>query len=875
MTSFSSTILCIVLFSATMFTSAWAERHVDAVRSTTPIKIDGDLSEPVWQRPGAGGFRQFDPQPGNDATERTEIWVAYNDDALYIAARLYDSDPSLIARNYGRRDASIESDWFWVGLDPYHDGRSGYFFVVNPVGTIRDGVLFDDIENDESWDGIWSHAERIDESGWSLEIRIPYSQLRFDAKPEQTWGINFRRTVKRKGEEDHFELMPREEGGYVSRFATLTGLNGIKPPARLEVIPYAVGGARFLQHEENDPFISGHDLFGDIGTDLKLGIGSSMTLDATVNPDFGQVEVDPAVVNLSAFETFFQEKRPFFLEGSSIFSFGRGNGGFGWFNPTFFYSRRVGRPPQGRPEHAGFADLPDRTTIIGAAKLTGKIADGWSLGLLSAATAREFAEVDSAGIRFHDEVEPFTAYNVLRSSREFNKGLQGLGLLATGVVRDIRGGDLERRLNTSAFTLGVDGWSYLDDDAAWLVSGWGGASHVAGSRERITSLQRSSQRYFQQPDATHLGVDTTATSLDGWSGRLQLRKRSGNLRLDVALGAISPGFESNDIGFSGRADYLNGHISGENNWFESDGIFRTKNINAHIYQSYDFGGTILNAAYGLGVEAQLENFWGFDASLDYTPLTADTRNTRGGPKMDGPAGWFGNFSGYTDGRKEIQLSVYGGGSTSPEDIWGYYSGATLRWRPADQLQISIGPNWNRDFSRGQYIGTFRDSLATETYGARYIFANLDQRTLSADIRIDWSFTPKLSLQIYAQPFFAVGRFSSYKELSRPNSFAFNEFGMNGSTITRSDGLFTADPDGEGPAPQLEFYEPDFNVKSLRGTAVLRWEYLPGSTMYLVWTHTRANYDDPGIFRPGDDLSSLLGSVGDNILLLKVAYWIDM
>jgi len=851
-----------------------AQRTIDGARAHTPIVVDGALTEAVWDREGAGEFRQFEPNPGAPATERTEVWVAYDDDALYVGARLYDTEPVSISRNFGRRDALLESDWFWVGVDAYLDRRSGSFFAINPAGAIRDGVLYNDTESDDSWDGIWDRAARIDDRGWTVEIMIPYSQLRFDKKPDHTWGINFRRTILRKGEEDQFTLMPRDQEGYVSRFATLTGLTGIAPPDRIEVVPYVVAGGRFLQQEPGNPFVTGHDPFGAAGADLRLGIGSSLTFDATINPDFGQVEVDPANVNLSAFETYYQEKRPFFVEGSGLFAFGAGGGGYGWFNPTFFYTRRIGRPPQARPERHGFADIPDRTTIIGAAKLTGRLGEGWSVGGLSAVTAREFADIDSSGVRSSDEVEPLSSYSVLRSTAEFNGGRQGMGFLATGVVRDLENDRLRSSLNSSALSAALDGWTFLDERRSWALAGWGGITRVAGTRERIVAQQMSSSRYYQRPDAEHLSIDTAATALNGWAGRLLLSKRSGNIRLSAGLGAISPGFEANDLGFSGRADYVNGHMALEYNWYEPDGLFRQKGVSGHAYQSYDFGATPLNAAYGVGFVGEFENFWGFDLSIDYTPLTYDTRSTRGGPMIDGPAGWFGNFSLHSDGRLPLQGVAYGGGSTSPDDIWNVYIGGTLVWRPADQLRVSVGPNVSRDFARAQFIGAFPDSLATATYGSRYVFSDLLQNTVSADIRIDWAFTPELSLQVYAQPFLASGSFTSFKELSRPKSYEFLVFGTGGSTIVRDGSTVIADPDGEAEAKPVAFYHPDFNVKSLRGTAVLRWEYRPGSTIYLVWTHNRANYDDPGTMRVDRDLSSLLSAPGDNVLLLKASFWLN-
>lgn len=877
-TSFTSFVVAVIvgLFA---IPTARAERVIDAARTSDAISVDGILNEPAWQRPASGAFQQFDPQSGVPATHRTEVWVAYDDAALYVAARLDDPDPSKIARNFGRRDAQIQSDWFWVGIDGYNDNRSGTFFAVNPVGTMKDGILYDDVESDESWDGIWERGVTIDERGWTVEIRIPYSQLRFERRDEQNWGINFRRLHYASGEESHFELMPREEHGYVSRFAELRGLRGINPPSRLEIMPYVVGGARFLQHEQGDPFNTGSDFFGDGGADLRLGIGPSVTLDATINPDFGQVELDPAVINLSPSESFFQEKRPFFVEGSGLFAFGSrggGGGGYGWYNPTFFYTRRIGRTPQAFRHYEAFADRPDRATILGAAKLTGNLSNAWSLGALSATTLEEHVVIDSAGERRKELVEPLTFYNVARTRGQFNDGAQSLGFLGTATVRSLPDSGLVlAMLADKAISAGFDGHTFLDANRGWAVSGWGGVTSISGSTTAITHLQTAPQRYFQQPDATHLAVDPSATSLTGYSGRVQLNKLSGNLRLGAAIGAISPGFEVNDIGFGGRADYLNWHLTGDYNWYEPDGVFRTKNVHAHAYQSYDYGGTALNAAYGVGVGGQFENFWGFEASIDYTPLTYDTRSTRGGPMIDGPAGWFGNVEINSDYRSPIAFSAYAGGGNSPQEIWNFWSGAYVTIRPADQVEISFGPNWSRDFTKAGYVATRRDSLATATFGSRYVFGDLIQNTLSAEMRVNWAFTPELSLQLYVQPFFATGDYTQLKELARPRSYEFNRYGDGASTIMLVDGLYTADPDGEGSAPALYFRNPDFNYKSLRGTAVLRWEYLPGSTLYLVWTHNRENLDNPGTMQVGRDLSSLFGTDDDNIVMLKATYWVDL
>jgi hypothetical protein len=856
---------------------AQEQKTVKAIQAEQPVSIDGILNEKIWQQEGYSDFLQSDPHDGTQPTEKTEVWVAYDEKALYVAARLYDSQPELIIRRLGRRDDFVDSDWFIFAVDPYYDRRSGYQFAVNPSGSIVDWTLYNDGYEDNTWDGVWEWKASIDDKGWCVEMRIPYNQLRFPKKDEYTWGVDFIRIIKRKNEKVAFVWIPKEDTAYVSRFAQLVGIHAIRPGRHLEFLPYTVGQAGFSPAETGNPFKTGEKYLANAGFDLKAGLKSNLTLDTTVNPDFGQVEVDPAVINLSAYETYYQEKRPFFIEGSNTFDeFGRGgsamNANINWPQPSLFYSRRIGRAPQGYVTQDGYVNFPDRSTILGAFKLTGKVATGWNLAFINALTAREYAEIDSSGERFQEEVEPFSYYGVLRAQKEFKEGHQGIGFLATSVIRDLRNDNLSGMLNQRAFSLAVDGWSYLDKNRNWVFGGWFGGTLVEGSREDILNLQLSSLHYFQRPDATQVKVDENATSLSGWGGRLALGRQKGRFLLSAALGVLSPGFDPNDIGFQfGASDIINMHLLLAYRWPHPGKVFRNIMIYAGPFRNYDFGGNKNWDGVLAAAEGQFLNYWGFETMLAYNPETISKNLTRGGPLALIPSGYQIDLGINSDSRKPIVLSAYQSFYKRPTESSQWNAGVNLRWKPRSNISFSFGPSYYIEDAYLQWVKRVDDSLMTETYGVRYVFGSICQRTLSAEVRLNWTFTPKLSLQLYLQPFLAVGKYDEFKELARPKKFEYNIYGQGNSTITFSDDIYTVDPDGSGPAPEFSIYNPDFNYKSFRGTTVLRWEYLPGSTLYFVWTQNRADYAHPGDLKLGRDLGDLFTASGDNILLVKISY----
>ncbi len=853
------------------------QKTIIAVKTDEPIKIDGVLNEKVWQTKGYDEFVQSEPIDGGKPTEKTLVWVAYDKKNLYVAAKLYDSEPSKIIKQLLPRDDHMSSDWLVFDIDPYLDHRSGYSFVVNPSNSISDRVLYNDGDKDRTWNAVWQSATKTDKEGWTVEMKIPFSQLRFKKQKKFIWGINFRRKIKRKNEEVSFVWIPKGERGYVSHFAVLKGINNIDSGVHLEIIPYTVGIAKFSEGKEGNPFATGHEFGGNIGLDMKIGLRSNLTMDLTFNPDFGQVEVDPAVMNLTAYETYFREKRPFFIEGASIFEFGRGGVNMdiniNFTTPQLFYSRRIGRPPKGHAKTKGYVKYPDRTTILGAAKITGKIGNNWNIGIINSITAKEYAEIDNNGVRSRQEIEPFSDYGVIRIQKEFNKGKQGLGFMATGAYRSF--GDDENNLssimNKRSNTFGIDGWSFLDKNKNWVLSGWLAYSDITGSKERIYDIQRSPQHYFQRPDADYLTLDKNATTLKGFAGKFTLNKESGHLFVSAGMGFISPGFDSTDMGYQRAGDVINGSATIGFVEYRPGKILRNWFVAASSAKNYDFGGNKTEDMYIGMLNLTLLNYWGGEIMVGHSPGAFDKETTRGGPMMHKTGGWMFLGSIHSDNRKKIVFHLHSKRSVSKEMGHSSFLGGFILWKPKTNLKIMMGPNYRYNYKTAQWITSKKDNHMQDTYNTRYIFSDIHQKTISAWFRINWTFTPRLSLSAYIQPFISVGDYDKIKELAKPKTYDFNIYGENGSTIDFNNNKYLIDPDGSGPAQPFSLYNPDFNYKSLRGTIVLKWEFSPGSSFYLVWTQNRRDYQKNGIFSFKNDFFDMLKAPGDNIFLAKITY----
>jgi hypothetical protein len=853
--------------------------QITAIKSNEPIVIDGILNERIWQSaPSVNVFIQRDPVEGALSSEKTEVWVAFDNDALYIAARMYDSHPDSILARLTRRDNVINADRFLIYLDPYHDKRSGNYFTINAAGSLTDGILYNDDWDDNSWDAVWEGKAHIDDKGWTVEVRIPFTQLRFKNDDHQIWGINFQRIIARKNEQDYAIKYPKTESGFVSRFIELDGLDGIKPTTKVEVVPYLTGIAQYLQHDPHDPFNTGSRYTPAIGADLKMGIGNNLTLNATINPDFGQVEIDPAVINLSDVETYYNENRPFFTQGSSVFnSFANGGAKSFWsFNfpqTSLFYSRRIGRNPQGSvPDNADYVDMPTGTHILGAAKLTGKVFDDWNIGAISAVTRREYADYQMNGVKGVSEVEPLTYYGVTRIQKEMNNGRQAIGVLATFTGREYKDLSLANVTNKNSSILGVDGWTSLDTSKTWVFTACTILSNLNGTNERLIELQENSQRYFQRPDAKSFHVDSSRTSLTGLAGRYYLVKQKGNLFINSSIGFITPGFECNDLGFLSRADLINMDFGGGYDWTEPTSYYHFVELGMFLFRCYDFDFNKTSDGVFLFGNYQFNNFYYLSWNWCYNPWTVNNTRTRGGPLSLNTPGWQANIYLNSDDKSNI---VYGYGVSSYKAFYDSYIEYDLsfEYRPASNISLSIAPFFNREFQRAMYIGTFADNYAVNTFSNRYVFGELDQKTIGAGIRLNWTFTPNLTLQLYVQPLFSVGKYTSIKELAQPKTYNFNNY--TNISYNSSDDSYTVDPDGTGPAPSFSYSNPNFNYKSLRGNAVLRWEYFPGSVFYFVWTQTRSDVETVGDFAIQKSFTDIVSLRPDNIFAVKFTYWLNM
>ena len=837
--------------------------RASAARIQGSIRVDGSLSEPEWKSAQPlSQFTQLDPQEGRPASERSDIRFLYDHDALYIGAMLYDREA--VRGRLGRRDMSMSaSDWLTVILDTSHDHRTAVGFEVNPLGVRRDQTRSPSNE-DDSWEPVWEVQTSIVDSGWVAEMRIPFSQLRFTGRSELQWGLQVERQIARNQEFSVWSFTPRDQPGGIPRFGHLGGMSNLASGKKLEIMPYVVARSENINRSGN-PFRDDKEVGVDAGVDLKYRVTSNMTLDATVNPDFGQVEVDPAVINLTAFETFFPERRPFFVEGSELFNFGTDG------TNSVFYSRRIGRQPSFAPNYEE-RDVPEVTSILGAVKLTGRTAGGWAMGVLDAVTNEEKARFRAPDGEEGEVVsEPLTNFFAGRLRREGRGGQTAVGTFLGAVNRDDLNSVLSTFLRKAAYTGGVD-FFHQWSRRTWTLQGFAASSHVRGDKAAITATQRLPYHYFQRPDADHLELDTTATSLTGFAGSAILSHRIGRLwNMSASLNTISPDYEISDLGFQRRAD----RIDAQTNFSYTEtrpGRFRRYQGSATLLVEHNYDWENISNRLFLNGNVQFLNYWSASLNVGYGPSgTVDDRLTRGGPSAYRPGYVSVNSSVSSDPRKSIVAFVGAYNQRGPGDGSNDQFFAELQVKPRPNIELSLGPTLSWDESEAQFLGRITDAAATHTFGSRYIFADVKQTTLSLDTRLNYTFSPSLTLQVFAQPFIATGDYGAVKEFAQPGTFDFNVYGRDVGEIV--DGRVY--PSGQGAnAVSFALPRPDFNIASLRGNAVLRWEWRPGSTMYFAWQQTRSDFRPVGTFDFGRGVDNVFGAPPDNVFLVKVSYWLN-
>ncbi|HEX6557824.1 MAG TPA: DUF5916 domain-containing protein [Longimicrobiales bacterium] len=814
-----------------------------ALRTAQAIVIDGLAGDAVWQMaPKLSGFTQFEPKDGGAPSFKTEFQVSYDDRNLYVFVRAYDPHPDSIRHALTRRDQRGPSDQIKVLIDAYHDKRTGYEFAVNPDGVMRDYSMYDDTNEDESWNGVWQVGTSVDALGWTAEFRIPLSQLRYAESPAHTFGFGVWRDIERYKERVSWPRYQRTRNGTVSQLGEVEGIDGIRSPGTLEVTPYTVT-KNVQKQRAGGAFERDQQLA--VGADLKYGITSNLTLNATINPDFGQVEADPAVLNLSAFETFLSERRPFFVEGTGLYQFQLNcyivqdcN-----TNEGLFYSRRIGRSPHLLDDY-GDESTPTATPIAGAAKLTGRSRGGFSYGVLDAITQPVHGTQSRT-------VEPFTNYAVLSAQQDLRGGNTGIKLIATGVNRSL---DEWTRatLHENAYAGGVN---FRNRFAAgkYEVNAYFAGSRVAGSREAIALTERNAVHYYQQP-GDDVAVDS-ATTLAGSYGQLKFGKYGGGItRFETSLVRISSGYDVNDLGFLRRADILDWSTWAALSFQTQTKHYRWAQLNGNHWEHWNTSGLRLEDAFNMNGHVGLRNNWNvhLGGTLAGVGETYCDRCTRGGPALRNSRGFYpwGGING--DDRKKVVPSMwvnlgFGDDGTSHN----YWLSPAVDLNLSTQLQTSLGAGIGHTIDNAQWFGNFSESGTTH-----YSFARLDQRTVSMNVRINYTARPNLTLEFYGEPFASSGSYRDVREVSatpRARSFAarFQPY----------------TPPADAPSLQFDYIQ-------LRTNAVMRWEYLPGSTVFLVWAHGR---DDFRAMRQGtwrDDYNDLFQLHPDNTFLIKVAYWIN-
>lgn len=822
-------------------------REVEAVAlaDAASMSIDGAFSEAAWDAARVlEGFKQREPREGEDASFPTQVRLLVDASAIYVAVRMHDPEPSRIVGHLTRRDEYSPSDWIRVFIDSFNDRRSAYEFAVNAVGVKQDRYWFNDGDNDRGWDAVWDVATLRTEEGWQAEFRIPFSQLRFPRQHDGRMGFAVMREIARLNEVNTWPLVAQSRVGVVSQFGQLTNLTPGQSPKRLELVPYVVSKAT-LNPAGDNPLITRRDPDAVAGLDLKYALTPGLTLTATVNPDFGQVEADPAVVNLSAFETFFPERRPFFVEGSGTFRFdldcedGRCTG--------LFYSRRVGRHPQVWPEVSdeGHALVPPQTTIVGATKLTGRVG-AFSIGVLHALTQPENALVREPGqVDATPRAEPLTSYTVARARREFANN-SNLGFMVTATNRALSD-EVRGALPGQAYSGGLD--LDLRLTPKYRLTGYWAGSTIHGSADSITALQENSRHYFQRPDADYLTYDPSRESLDGHAGQVSIGKVGGErMRFSSAYTFKSPGFDVNDVGYMRLADRRN-----VSNWMQLRYLtparwYRSLRVNLNQWAGWNYGGSLVQNGANVNGHVQLPNYWRVGAGANWNGEAFDDRFTRGGPGGLRPSRrslWY-----YVEGddRKPVTAALFGfvgGDRHGQRDV---ELSPSLTFRPSTALTISPGLSWSHNRGATQWV-TREDAPA----GPRYVFGAIDQETVSLTLRVNYAIGPALSLQVYAQPFVSAGDYGDFKEL------------VDGRAVRFADRYRSYAYEGN----------PDFRYSSFRTTNVLRWEYRPGSTLFVVWQQGREQTVERGDFSFGRDVGSIFRAPAQNVFLVKMAYWFNL
>lgn len=824
--------------------------------------IDGLLDDAAWSTvEWAGDFVQREPTFGIAPSQKTAFKVIYDDKNLYVGIRAYDTEPDKIVSRMSRRDG-FEGDLVEINIDSYHDKRTAFSFTASVSGVKGDEYVSNNGNDwDDTWDPIWYLATSVDSLGWIAEFRIPLSQLRFADLPSHTWGIQVMRMIFRLNERSTWQPIPQDAPGYVHLFGEIDGIAGIKPQKQLEIQPYVVAKTERYKAEQGNPFADGIDNSLDFGVDAKIGLTSDITLDLTINPDFGQVEADPSQVNLTAFRLYFQERRPFFLEGNNILNFPL----VGFNENNLFYSRQIGGAPSYYPS-GQYVRMPQFTRMLGAAKVTGKNSKGFSWGVMEALTANETASVIDNGEERREKVEPMTNYVVARFQQDIKEGETVVGAMATATNRFIEEPHLDF-LHTNAYSGGMD-VVHNFKERKYAITFRGIFSNVNGSTRSIAQTQQAPERFFQRPNNFYSRFDPMRTSLTGSGATFFVSKQSGAFLWDVGGTYSSPQLELNDAGFLVQTDNITHWIWTQYRILKPKGIFRSQRYELIGWRGYDFDLVNLESGYELGFYQEFKNLWFLRYGTIFFGENTSNADLRGGPSMRYPGYQNIFFSLNTNDQKKLRVSLnhnYSFGSYNYRKSRNV--SASIVYRPINALSVSMSPAYTSSHHDLQYVTDLRPPL----HEHRYILGTVDQKIYRLTMRSSYNLTPNLTFELWAQPFIATGDFSNFKHTLVPFADEYSErFRHFLPTELRheSNEIHVLE---NGQTAGYSFSNPNFNLREIRTNLVMRWEYIPGSTFFLVWSSNGSAFDSNSDSQFRHQWNELWNVNARNTFLLKYTY----
>ena len=832
--------------------------------TTPPPVIDGQLNDPAWKTGHWGThFTQFVPTEHGKPSKRTEVKILYDDHNLYVAIRAFDN-PKKIQRIAGVRDEII-GDQVGVNFDSYNDDETGYEFDLTAYGQKIDLVLTNPGNWDVNWNPVWEGKVGINDSSWVAEMKIPFSQLHYSSDSVQTWGLHVWRWINRLKEEDDWEVQTMTGPGMIYNFGVLKGIRDLKKQPRIEITPYTLGKLNTFKTNPSNPFADkGHSWSDNIGLNAKIGVTSNFTLNMAVNPDFGQVEADPSVMNLTNFETFYEEKRPFFIEGKNIFDYSIDDN-------SLFYTRRIGHAPSYiiNPTNNLYVKEPQQTTILSAIKLSGKTSKNLSVGVLQSLTAREDAKLSSPnGTIYKQPVEPLTNYMVARIQKNYHEGNTIIGGILTSTNRFIHNDSLNF-LSHDAYTGGFDLLHQWDNKKFYINAKLIG-SYIKGSERAITFLQESSARYYQRPGAAFLHFDTTRTSLSGYGGKFVIGKGTGLWHYSSALSWYSPGLELNDIGYMKIADILNQDNNISYFVTKPTSIFRTFNIGLEQFNKWNFNGQYLGSGLNFNFSPGFLNKWSLSTNWDFNSQTLDTRILRGGYALKIPASlnFYGRLS--TDDSRKVSVQLmYNIMEAAHHSTNSYQFGPGITARVTDNFRLEATASYTGNRDQLQYV-----TAVDRSAGNRYILGTIKQQTFNLTLRLDYIITPDITIQYYGSPFVSRGKYSDFKYISQPKAHNYNDRFVVYNNPVFSNNRYYFDENGNN-IPDYSIANPDFNFRQFRSNLVFRWRYRPGSDIYLVWSSEQTAFINNYNADLGHSLGRLFKIVPNNIFLVKINYWFSL